>query len=179
MKGTGLTTWMLEDLIQTVEQVSIVDQVSRGPFKYGAGGRTRGSDVRREQFFEYLEVMKQLWSEGALLLDLKVSTTTTPHSTSHTCPSRSPYQKPYPPMLLPVDSQESFVPMGAQGYRIAIGAGSFPPQPQGVGSPEGRRKILPEGLEGRGTPRRPDHRGPHTHPGGCHQGGGYPPDWKT
>ena len=29
-------------------------------------------------------------------------------------------------MLLPVDSQESFVPMGRMGYRIAIGAGSSP-----------------------------------------------------
>src|SRR2546426_12318697 len=29
-------------------------------------------------------------------------------------------------MLLPVDSQESFVPMGLKGYRIAIGAGSSP-----------------------------------------------------
>src|SRR3989442_13274530 len=29
-------------------------------------------------------------------------------------------------MLLPVDSQESFVPMGMKGYRIAIGAGSSP-----------------------------------------------------
>ena len=37
-----------------------------------------------------------------------------------------PYQKPYPPLLLPVDSQESFVPMGTKGYRIAIGAGSSP-----------------------------------------------------
>ena len=42
-----------------------------------------------------------------------------------------PYQKPYPPMLLPVDSQESFVPMGEQGYRIAIGAGSSPHNPRG------------------------------------------------
>src|SRR5438093_867378 len=38
-----------------------------------------------------------------------------------------PYQKPYPPMLLPVDSQESFVPMGTRGYRIAIAA-SCPPR---------------------------------------------------
>ena len=37
-----------------------------------------------------------------------------------------PYQKPYLPMLLPVDSQESFVPMSTNGYRIAIGAGSSP-----------------------------------------------------
>ena len=43
-----------------------------------------------------------------------------------TSPIPKPYQKPYPPMLLPVDSQESFVPMGAKGYKIAIGAGSSP-----------------------------------------------------
>jgi len=42
-----------------------------------------------------------------------------------------PYQTPYPPMLLPVASQESFVPMGTQGYRIAIGAGRSPPPPPG------------------------------------------------
>ena len=34
-------------------------------------------------------------------------------------------------MLLPVDSQESFVPMGEMGYRIAIGAGSSPHNPRG------------------------------------------------
>src|SRR4030095_12974699 len=37
-----------------------------------------------------------------------------------------PVQKPYPPMLLPVDSQESFEPMGTHGYRIAIGGGTSP-----------------------------------------------------
>ena len=29
-------------------------------------------------------------------------------------------------MLLPVDSQESFEPMGTHGYRIAIGGGTSP-----------------------------------------------------
>ena len=37
-----------------------------------------------------------------------------------------PVQKPYSPMLLPVDSQESFEPMGTHGYRIAIGGGTSP-----------------------------------------------------
>ena len=37
--------------------------------------------------------------------------------------------KPYPPMLLPVDSQESFVPMGEQGYRIgSTDAGTASPE---------------------------------------------------
>ncbi|MCY3837239.1 MAG: hypothetical protein OXH09_01060, partial [Gammaproteobacteria bacterium] len=35
-----------------------------------------------------------------------------------------PVQTPHPPILLPLDSQQSFVPMGRGGYRIAIGGGS-------------------------------------------------------
>ena len=54
---------MLEDPFQTAEQVAIVDQVSQGRFIYGAGARSRGSDERRDYFFEFLEVMKQLWTE--------------------------------------------------------------------------------------------------------------------
>ena len=53
----------LEDPLQVAEQVSIVDQLSEGRFIYGAGGRTRGNDARREHFFEFLEVLKQLWTE--------------------------------------------------------------------------------------------------------------------
>ena len=49
--------------MQVAEQVSIVDQLSEGRFIYGAGGRTRGNDARREHFFEFLEVLKQLWTE--------------------------------------------------------------------------------------------------------------------
>ena len=54
---------ILEDPLQVAEQVSIVDQLSQGRFIYGAGGRTRGNDAKREHFFEFLEVLKQLWTE--------------------------------------------------------------------------------------------------------------------
>src|SRR5882724_3804239 len=99
----------LEDPLQTAEQVAIVDQVSQGRFIYGAGGRTRGSDARQEHFsgFEGKYYHYPAFYEPYLAIP-------------------KPYQKPYPPMLLPVDSQESFVPMGTRGYRIAIGAGSSP-----------------------------------------------------
>ena len=53
----------LEDPFQVAEQVAIVDQVSEGRFIYGPGARTRGSDERREYFYEYLELLKQLWDE--------------------------------------------------------------------------------------------------------------------
>src|SRR3989475_10511146 len=54
---------MLEDPLQVAEQVAIVDQFSQGRFIYGAGGRTRGAEARREQFFEFLEGIKELWTE--------------------------------------------------------------------------------------------------------------------
>ena len=126
----GFDNLLLEDPIQTAEQVSIVDQVSQGRFIYGAGGRTRGSAERRDQFFEYLEVMKQLWTEDQFSgFEGKYYNYPAFYESYLAIPK--PYQKPYPPMLLPVDSQESFVPMGTQGYRIAIGAGSSPHNPRG------------------------------------------------
>ena len=126
----GFDNSLLEDPLQTAEQIAIVDQVSQGRFIYGAGGRTRGSDSRREQFFEYLEVMKQLWSEDHFSgFEGKYYNYPAFYESYLAIPK--PYQKPYPPMLLPVDSQESFVPMGEKGYRIAIGAGSSPHNPRG------------------------------------------------
>src|SRR5947208_6313777 len=114
---------MLEEPLQVAEQVAIVDQCSQGRFIYGAGGRTRGSDARREQFFEFLEVLKQLWTEEHFS-GFKGQYYNYPAFYEPYLAIPKPYQKPYPPMLLPVDSQESFVPMGRKGYRIAIGAGS-------------------------------------------------------
>ena len=116
---------MLDDPFQTAEQVAIVDQVSHGRFIYGAGARSRGSDERRDYFFEFLEVMKQLWTEEHFSgFEGKYYNYPAFYESYLAIPK--PYQKPYPPMLLPVDSQESFVPMGTMGYRIAIGAGSSP-----------------------------------------------------
>ena len=114
---------MLDDPFQTAEQISIVDQVSQGRFIYGAGARSRGSDDRRDYFFEFLEVMKQLWTEDHFSgFEGKYYNYPAFYDKYLSIPK--PYQKPYPEMLLPVDSQESFVPMGTMGYKIAIGAGS-------------------------------------------------------
>ena len=114
---------MLDAPFQTAEQVSIVDQVSQGRFIYGAGARSRGSDDRRDYFFEFLEVMKQLWTEDHFSgFEGKYYNYPAFYDKYLSIPK--PYQKPYPEMLLPVDSQESFVPMGTMGYKIAIGAGS-------------------------------------------------------
>ena len=114
---------MLDDPFQTAEQISIVDQGSQGRFIYGAGARSRGSDDRRDYFFEFLEVMKQLWTEDHFS-GFEGKYYNYPAFYENYLSIPKPYQKPYPEMLLPVDSQESFVPMGTMGYKIAIGAGS-------------------------------------------------------
>jgi alkanesulfonate monooxygenase SsuD/methylene tetrahydromethanopterin reductase-like flavin-dependent oxidoreductase (luciferase family) len=114
------------------EQVSIVDQLSEGRFIYGAGGRTRGNDAKREHFFEFLEVLKQLWSEDSFSgFEGKYYQYPAFYESYLNIPK--PVQKPYPPMLLPVDSQESFEPMGTHGYRIAIGGGTSPHNLRGYG----------------------------------------------
>ena len=115
----------LEDPLQVAEQVAIADQISEGRFIYGAGARSRGSDARRAIFFEYLELLKQLWSEEHFS-GFAGKYYNYPAFYEPYMGIPKPYQKPHPPMLLPVDSQESFVPMGERGYRIAIGAGSSP-----------------------------------------------------
>ena len=114
---------MLDDPFQTAEQISIIDQVSKGRFYYGAGARSRGSEERRDYFYEFLEVMKQLWTEDHFSgFEGKYYNYPAFYEPYLSIPK--PYQKPYPPMVLPVDSAESFIPMGQMGYKIAIGAGS-------------------------------------------------------
>ena len=116
---------MLDDPFQIAEQVSIVDLGSEGRFIYGGGARSRGSDERREYFFEFLEIMKQLWTEEQFSgFEGKYYSYPAFYESYMGIPK--PYQQPHPPMLLPVDSQASFIPMGEKGYRIAVGAGSSP-----------------------------------------------------
>ena len=111
------------DPIQVAEQIAMIDQVSEGRFVYGAGGNTIGDERRRDHFFEFLEVMKQAWTEDRF---------SGFHGEFYDYPALpagagilpKPVQKPYPPVLLPLDSQQSFAPMGSMGYRIAIGGGS-------------------------------------------------------
>ena len=64
----GFDNLLMEDPIQTAEQAGLHRRPGEpGPVHLRRGlRRTRGSASRREQFFEYLEVMKQLWTEDHL-----------------------------------------------------------------------------------------------------------------
>ena len=142
----GFDNLLMEDPIQTAEQVAIVDQVSRGRFIYGAGGRTRGSATRREQFFEYLEVMKQLWTED------------------HFSGFEGKYYNypgllrviPRHPQALPEALSADAAAGGQPGELRAHGRAGLPhrhrrgqlaPQPPRLGSAEGGREGLSPGLD--------------------------------
>ncbi|MXY57529.1 MAG: LLM class flavin-dependent oxidoreductase [Gammaproteobacteria bacterium] len=111
------------DPIQVAEQIAMIDQVSNGRFIYGAGGNTIGDQRRQRHFLEFLAVMKQAWTEEAFS-GFQGEFYDYPALPEGSEVLPKPVQKPHPPILLPLDSQQSFVPMGRGGYRIAIGGGT-------------------------------------------------------
>ena len=111
------------DPIQVAEQVAMIDQVSNGRFIYGAGGNTIGDPRRQRHFLEFLAVMKQAWTEEEFS-GFQGEFYDYPALPEGSEVLPKPVQKPHPPILLPLDSQQSFVPMGRGGYHIAIGGGS-------------------------------------------------------
>ena len=113
---------MPADPIQTAGQIAMVDNMSDGRFIYGAGGTTIGDEGRQNQFLEFLEVMKKVWTEEEFSGYQGEYYNYPPLPSGGRLPKS--VQKPHPPILLPLDSQQSFVPMGKMGYRIAIGGGN-------------------------------------------------------
>ena len=111
------------DPIQTAEQIAMVDQVSDGRFIYGAGADTVGDERRQNQFFEWLQVMRKVWTEEEFS-GFQGEYYNYPPLPPGARVMPKPVQKPHPPILATVDSQQGFEPMGKMGIRIAIGGGT-------------------------------------------------------
>ena len=111
--------------LQTAEKIAMLDQLSHGRFIYGAGGDTTGDEVRQRHLHEYLAVIRQVLSEDVFsgFKGEFYNYPSLPDDGSNFLPKC--IQKPHPPILLPLDSQQGFIPMGKLGYRIAIGGGSL------------------------------------------------------
>ena len=111
------------DPIQTAEQIAMIDQVSNGRFIYGAGPDTVGDEGRQNQFFEWLQVMRKVWTEEEFS-GFQGKYYNYPPLPPGARIMPKPVQKPHPPILSTVDSQQGFEPMGRMGIRIAIGGGT-------------------------------------------------------
>ena len=121
--NTSSIIWFLQTPSKQRQQIATVDQISNGRFVYGAGGNTAGSMERQDHFFEFLEIVKQaLIEEHFSGYEGKYFNYPAIPSEGRIMPKT--VQKPHPPILLPLDSQQSFVSMGARGYHIAIGSGT-------------------------------------------------------
>ena len=108
------------DPIAVAESIAMVDHISNGRFIYGAGGDTAGDKARQDHFLEFLEVIKSIWTDEGDFSGFKGEFYNYPPAPEGMGVGVKPVQKPHPPILLPVDSQQSFEPMGRMGYKIAI-----------------------------------------------------------
>ena len=126
----------------------MITRLATAAFIYGAGGNTIGDERRQNHFFEFLEVMKKAWTEEEFS-GFQGEFYEYPAFPSGASIMPKPVQKPH----LPLDSQQSFVPMGRMGYRIAIGGGSSHNE-RGDAVLKGRRQELPPGVDRRGPPWR-------------------------
>ena len=111
--------------LQTAEQIAMLDQLSNGRFIYGAGGDTTGDEVRQRHFHEYLAVIRQVLAEDKFSGFEGEFYHYPPLPDDGARFQPNCVQKPHPPFLLVLDSQQGFIPMGKLGYRIAIGGGSL------------------------------------------------------
>ena len=125
--GTGIALVVQRDPIHTAKEVTTIDVLSQGRFLFGIGPgwnleemANHGTDPAQRfgLMRERVEAMKAIWAaEEAEYHGDQVDF-------DPSIQNPKPVQKPHPPILLPLDSQQSFEPMGRMGYRIAIGGGS-------------------------------------------------------
>lgn len=108
------------DPIIIAQEVAMVDHISNGRFIYGVGGDTAGDETRRRHFLEFLEVLKSIWTDEGDFSGFEGEFYNYPAPPAGMKISPKPVQKPHPPILLAVDSQQGFVPMGEMGYRVGI-----------------------------------------------------------
>lgn len=122
--GTAVLVLPLGHPVRMAEEVATLDNVSRGRLDLGIGrsGFPRayqGYDIpygeSRERFMEYLEVMRQAWTQERFSYQGKY------YTFQDVCLIPKPYQKPHPPLRYAATTKESFPIMGNMGLPIFAG----------------------------------------------------------
>jgi alkanesulfonate monooxygenase SsuD/methylene tetrahydromethanopterin reductase-like flavin-dependent oxidoreductase (luciferase family) len=122
--GTAVLVLPLGHPVRMAEEVATIDHISRGRLDLGIGrsGFPRayqGYDIpyaeSRERFREYLEVMRQAWTQE------RFSYAGQYYTFKDVCLIPKPYQKPYPPLRYAATTKETFALMGRLGLPIFVG----------------------------------------------------------
>lgn len=123
--GIGLAVQVLPlaNPLRIAEEAAMVDHISNGRLFFGVGrssfiesyeGYNIAYDESRALFFESLEVIQRAWSDESFSYDGKYY---------HFHDVRlvpKPYQKPYPPIRVAVESRDTFALIGKLGLPIFI-----------------------------------------------------------
>ncbi len=119
--GTGVALLPLHDPIRAAEDAATLDVLSGGRLDYGIG---RGSIAahfegfgvpvkeRAARFDEVIDVIRMAWSEGPVNYEGKFLEY---HDVNV---EPKPVQKPYPPLRLAANSDESLARAGEEGWRV-------------------------------------------------------------
>ena len=119
--GLAVQVLPLANPLRAAEEAATVDHISGGRFDFGVGrsglfkfyhGFNIDYAESRERFFEGLEVIKKAWTEDEFSHEGKYfsyhGVTLVP----------KPYQKPHPPIIAAVASEDTFALMGSAGYSV-------------------------------------------------------------
>ena len=131
--GLAVQVLPLTNPLRVAEEAATVDHISKGRFEFGIGrsGLTRyyhGYNVdyaeSQDRFFEALDVIMEAWKGEPFTHQGEY------YSYQEVEVVPQPYQKPYPPILIAVASEETFPRVGEMGFPIFISANTAIPPMQ-------------------------------------------------
>jgi alkanesulfonate monooxygenase SsuD/methylene tetrahydromethanopterin reductase-like flavin-dependent oxidoreductase (luciferase family) len=124
--GTAVLVLPLGHPVRMAEEVSTLDNISRGRLDLGIGrsgfpwaydGYNIPYSESRDRFREYFEVMKLAWTQERFSYQGQY------YKFQDVCLIPKPYQKPYPPLRYACSTRETFPAMGRAGMPIFAGLG--------------------------------------------------------
>lgn len=119
--GVAIVLLPLSHPIRVAEEIATLDVISNGRVEFGAGRGAIPSHFRgfgvdqvesRDRLFEGLEIIRRAWTEDETSFDGKFFTI----KDIRVVPK--PVQKPYPPIRIAANSEDTFELMGREGYQI-------------------------------------------------------------
>ncbi|MFQ6026743.1 MAG: LLM class flavin-dependent oxidoreductase [Dehalococcoidia bacterium] len=121
--GLAVQVLPLANPIRVAEEVAIVDHISEGRLVFGIGrssflesyeGYNILYDESRGRFSESLEIILRAWGDEPFSYEGEF------YSFHDVDVAPKPYQKPYPPIRVAVESRDTFEMVGSLGYPIFI-----------------------------------------------------------